>query len=261
MTATQLNAPLDTSVRTNCLVVLPYRDGIADDIAELLEIYGAVKLTGMRDADQLGPLAERLGEIFLPILQDSDQATPASRDSQIYEVRVKNNGEGELDRYQETILSSVKDDFALHTDGYNQPRPPKYMLLLRTDDSAELPATYLADAASLLARLADEELELLSRPIYPTAEGNVSALTVKNGKPKVRWNAELVQRWMRRSDSDPAALERAIEVLGRQLSDVLLIEHLHQHECLILDNDRWLHGRSALQPDSVRVLMRAWVAR
>ena len=105
------------------------------------------------------------------------------------------------------------------------------------------------------------KLELLARPIYPTAEGDVAALTVQDGRPKVRWNAELVQRWMRRSDSDPAAVERAIEVLGRHLGDLLLVEHLHQDECLILDNDRWLHGRSALQPDSVRVLMRAWVAR
>lgn|GEM_PF-6505872 len=261
MTVTQLNASIGTSIRTNCMVVLPYFNGVADDIAELLEIYGAVKLTGMRDADQLGPLAERLGEIFLPILQDDDEATPASRDSQIYEVRVKNNGEGELDRYSETILSSVKDDFALHTDGYNQPRPPKYMLLLRTDDSAELPASYLADTAALLDRLTTEELELLARPIYPTAEGNVAALTVTDGRPKVRWNAQLVQRWMRRSDSDPDAVGRAIELLGRHLADILLVEHLHQDECLILDNDRWLHGRSALQPDSVRVLMRAWVAR
>ena len=261
MTAMQLNAATDQSVRTNCMIVLPYHDGIADDIAELLDKYGAVKLTGMTDASQLGPLAERLGEIFLPILQDKDQATPASRDSQIYEVRVKNDGAGELDRYSETILSSVKDDFALHTDGYNQPRPPKYMLLLRTDDSPEMPATYLADAASLLTRLTDEELGLLARPIYPTAEGAVPALIVSEGKPKVRWNAELVRRWMLRSDSDPVALEHAIEVLGQRLTDILLVDHLHQNECLILDNDRWLHGRSALRPDSVRVLMRAWVAR
>lgn len=245
---------------TAYLAVLPYRQGIADDIVHLLTACGAVKLTGMTDRHQLGPLAERLGEIFLPILRDGDQATPASRDTQIYEVRVKNQGDGELDRYQETILSSVKDDFDLHTDGYNQPRPPKYMLLLRTDASPELPASYLADATMLLDVLTEDELSLLARPIFPTAEGCLPAVTVEQGRVQVRWNAELVRRWMRRSDSDPAAVERALAVLGRQLPAVMLVDHLHQHECLILDNTRWLHGRSALRPDSERVLLRAWVA-
>ncbi|HJQ01809.1 MAG TPA: hypothetical protein VJ851_09425 [Jatrophihabitans sp.] len=245
---------------TAYLAVLPYRQGVVDDIVHLLAACGAVKLTGMTDPTQLGPLAERLGEIFLPILQDGDQAKPVSRDAQIYEVRVKNAGDGELDRYDETILSSVKDDFDLHTDGYNQPQPPKYMLLLRTDASPELPASYLADATLLLDLLTEDELSLLARPIFPTAEGCLPALTVEEGRVRVRWNAELVRRWLRRSDSDAAAAEQALALLGRRLPEIMLVDHIHQHECLILDNSRWLHGRSALRPDSERVLLRAWVA-
>jgi alpha-ketoglutarate-dependent taurine dioxygenase len=241
------------------LVVAPYRPGVADEIAGLLRTFGAVKLTGMTDPGDLVPLAERLGEIFLPILSPEDVAPAKPADSQIYEVRVKNSGEGELDRYGETILSTVGDDFALHTDGYNQPQPPRYMLLLRTDRSPELPTTYLADGVSLIQRLSPDELHLLNQQIYPTAEGRVPALSIRDGRPVLRWNAQLVQRWAARVESDTEALARAIDIVNRHLSEIVLTDYLHYAQCLILDNDRWLHGRSALQPDSTRVLQRAWV--
>ena len=259
MTAARSTLEAGITTWPSCLAVVPYRSGAVEDIAELLTAFGAVKLTGMTDSHELAPLAQRLGELFLPILSLADDAPTQQPESQIYEVRVKNDGEGELDRYGETILSTVKDDFALHTDGYNQPKPPKYMLLLRTDDSDELPRTYLADGMSLLRGLSRAELELLDRPIFPTATGSVSALTVREGRPVLRWNATLVRRWANRVSSDTASLEQAIEIFGRSLPPIVLTDHLHQHECLILDNDRWLHGRSALRTDSVRVLQRAWV--
>lgn len=237
-----------------------YRDGIIDDVIGVLSAAGAIKLSGMHGRDQLVDLASQFGEVFLPELSATHHASPELDDLRLYEVRVKNEGRGELDKYGEPILSTVSADFDLHTDGYSQAAPPKYILLLRTDNSVELPATYLVDGFLLFDQLNEAEKELLQRPIFPSAQGLLPALRIDKGMPRFRWNSELMQRWARREEkSQSKSLAEAAEMLYSHLAKVIMCDELRRGDCLILDNERWLHGRSALQSDSTRVLQRAWV--
>jgi alpha-ketoglutarate-dependent taurine dioxygenase len=231
------------------------RDGIAAT-RSALEAHGAVLLGDVADDGLLLKLAGDFGEVIQPGVGMQKGA----HDGRIYSVESQRGGTGHRDQYGNLILSTTASEFPLHTDGYNRAEPPRHVLLMRADRSNDQTESFTCDASAAVGDLPEDAVEILKRPLFPSAKGPVALLDRSNGIERLRFNRHEIDNWSKHGFGmleEPAV--RAITALEGELSrrkESFLIE---PGQCLLLDNWRSCHGRSALTVGSKRVLRRVWV--
>jgi alpha-ketoglutarate-dependent taurine dioxygenase len=232
---------------------------LSDEAHASLEHDGVLYLEGVRGERELLALAEQLGEITAPGVWKSGSLY----DGRIYSVEVRRGGRGEVDDHGNVIVSSTNQAFSLHTDGYSHVEPPRYVLLLRTDQSSDTTLSYTSDARDTLGALDPEVVATLATPVFPSALGPLRLFEPDAGPSgRLRFNGNEVDRW-EGEDSNPPMGDRAreaVEVLSQSLSDHRREFPIAPTDCLIVDNWRVCHGRSAIAADSSRILKRVWVA-
>jgi alpha-ketoglutarate-dependent taurine dioxygenase len=225
-----------------------------------LERDGVLYLEGVTGEAELLALAEQLGEITAPGVWKSGSL----HDGRIYSVEVRNRGRGEVDDHGNVIVSSTSQPFSLHTDGYSHREPPRYVLLLRTDHSSDTTLSYISDSRDVLGALDTEVVATLATPVFPSALGPLRLVEPDVGSGgRLRFNGNEVDHWAGEPDLNPPMDDRAREAvadLSRSLSDHRQEFTIGSADCLVVDNWRACHGRSAIAADSGRVLKRVWVA-
>jgi alpha-ketoglutarate-dependent taurine dioxygenase len=225
-----------------------------------LERDGALYVEGVASEPELLALAEQLGEITAPGVWKSGSLY----DGRIYSVEVRRGGRGEVDDHGNVIVSSTNHAFSMHTDGFSHLEPPRYVLLLRTDESSDATLSYTTDSREALAALDPEVLATLATPVFPSALGPLRLVEPEVGSSgRLRFNGNEVDRWAGEPDVNPPMDDRAREAvagLARSLSDHRREFTIGPTDCLIVDNWRVCHGRSAIAAGSGRVLKRVWVA-
>jgi alpha-ketoglutarate-dependent taurine dioxygenase len=218
-------------------------------VGTLLAAHGVLLLRGLRGADDLRVAASGLGTPVVPGVSLPAAAVGDAAD--VYEV--KRRGAGLRDDHRNVITSTTAERFPLHTDGYNLTRPPRFVLLLRIDASAEAAASTVSDARAALCELTPETRARLWRPAFPSARGPVALVEREGSLDRVRCNPQEAARWHAGEDlSAMTALTAAMDAAVARLT-------LARGECLLLDNWRVCHGRDDLSSDSDRVLLRMWV--
>lgn len=239
---------------------ITYSGALDEDARSLLNSIGALYIEQVGGETELLSLAAQLGEVVSPgVAMRADM-----HDGKVYSVKVRDGGRGQLDEHGHVILSTTSRAFPLHTDAFNRPEPPRYVLLLRADDSDDETTSLVSDSWQALKGASSETLHLLSEPIFPSALGPVRLLelTSENRYGSLRFNQEETERWSERSDVNPSPDPRAAQVvadLGERLRAAQETFTIRPHDCLLLDNRRVCHGRGDMAPDSRRVLQRAWV--
>lgn len=186
----------------------------------------------------------------------------ALTDSDLYEVRVRNEGRGVLDEHGHLILSTSARPFPLHTDGYNLPSPPHYAVLWRRDTSSDSPHSTVAVTRDAFRN--DWGLtEQLQRPIFPSAVGPRPALFEDAAwGPGFRWNPIETTQWAQRETGRvDAALREVIEATNAVLRREAVEFTIGVFDALILPNWDSCHGRGPVDPSSTRVLTRLWISR
>lgn len=239
---------------------IDYMSGaVADDLRGSLGEHGVAYLQHVGEDDELLELAEQLG----PVTEPGVGMPSSAHDGRVYSVEVRNKGEGLVDEHGNAILSSTSLEFPLHTDAYNRPQPPLYVLLLRADDSEDDTPTYVSDSRPVIADLPDDIVAMLRRPVFPSARGAVPVLQARDdGHHRIRFNHEEIDRW-EGQDPSPLMEENARDALSELARGLRLHQQpvsIQPTDCLVIDNARMCHGRPALSPDSRRVLKRVWVA-
>jgi alpha-ketoglutarate-dependent taurine dioxygenase len=230
---------------------------VADEVRKSLEEHGTAYVLGMEGDDQLLSLAEQFGEVTQPGVGMPDKA----HDDRVYSVEVRNSGEGLTDQHGNVIVSSTNLAFSLHTDAYNRATPPRYVLLLRTDDGPDETPTYVSDSLKVLPDLPADIIGTLGLPVFPSANGEVPLLESRDGDRAVRFNEEEIDRWDGQGENRPmnAEARAAVSEFGRRLQEHQEATTITTAGCLVLDNFRICHGRAAMPVDSRRVLKRVWV--
>lgn len=230
------------------------RDGFVE-ARRTLKARGALLLESVADDDLLLELATNLGEVIQPGVGMQKGA----HDGRIYSVEAR-DGAGYHDRHGNLILSTTTAEFPLHTDGYNRSDPPRYVLLMRADQSDDQTESLTCDASAVIGDLSEEAVEILKRPLFPSAEGSVALVDRSNGIERLRFNRHEIDNWSKHGFGaleEPAV--HAIDALEDGLSRRKESFRIRYGQCLILDNWRFCHGRSALATGSKRVLRRVWV--
>jgi alpha-ketoglutarate-dependent taurine dioxygenase len=233
---------------------------LSSEARDALEIDGVLYLEGVADEERLLAIAGELGEVVAP----GFAMGPEMHDGKVYSIKVRDGGRGVQDQHGHVMLSTTPHAFSLHTDGFNLPEPPRYVLLLRADDSSDETPSHVSDSRRALHGVDDELVRTLSEPLFPSADGPRRLIEpTATGTVRFRFNQEAIESWSQREDVNAPIHARA-SAAAAQLGDRLLAAResfpIAPHDCLVLDNWRVCHGRGAMAPDSERVLQRAWVA-
>jgi hypothetical protein len=213
-------------------------DHIVDAALEALRISGFAYVRGLGDEKALLSFAGQLGEIVPPGVGMPSGA----HDDRVYSVRVRDGGAGFRDRHGNLVLSSTNLAFPLHTDAYNRDRPPRYVLLLRSDESADATPTYVSDARAALRVLPTHLSTVLREPVLPSALGPVPLVESRDGVSDwVRFNREEIDHWEERN-GNPSLAPPAREALSqfakatRERQQPIVIR---TPDCLAIDTRAW----------------------
>jgi alpha-ketoglutarate-dependent taurine dioxygenase len=156
------------------------------------------------------------------------------------------------------MQSTMATDHHMHTDESFFATPSRYVLLhCWRPDPAGGGLNLVADVADVLARLADGERADCARMRYGWrgVEAPIVVAAPGGAPPRVRFN-------MREAlclEPDPAAGDALLQRFAHAAEAAAIELPLAQGDCLVLDNWRVLHGRTAFAPDSPRLLKRVGV--
>ncbi len=177
--------------------------------------------------------------------------------------RVENMDIPMRDAVGNAVLSSNADEFPLHTDDSYSPEPARYVLMhcWHCDETGG-GVSWVSHVNRMLALASADLIERLSTQKYTTPYGSAPVL----------WRDEQ-QRWyirFNRRDLIGFAKLRFEFMSEQQHQDLATVEQLamqcvekvalQKGDCIVVDNHRVLHGRSAFNPSSGRLIKRLRIA-
>jgi hypothetical protein len=162
------------------------------------------------------------------------------------------------------ILSTTAGVFPLHTDDTFVVRPARYVLMhCWKADAAGGGVSQLAHVRDLLPRLSAQSKAALRAAVFASPFGPSPVLweDASSGTPCIRFNhRDLASFGERYGPALTADQTRVLdEVLVAARASAIDIR-LAAGDCLVVDNHRVLHGRTAFDPGSGRLLKRLRVS-
>ena len=225
-----------------------------EDINQVFETEGFVLFrTGVRELWILDVLAEHFGSVRGGTFWQKnfevkfDPADPASR----------------------AITDSVSQsptEFPLHTDGSFEKEPPRVFFLQCVQNDLEgYGVSILVDIWQVVERLSQQTLKiLLETPFqFQRTEKGITAVTSApilefNGiSYNIRYRNDRKSKLIPPNEDTKQALTEFEQITLRQ--DMQTIKFLQPGDILMVNNQRMLHGRTALSGSHYRVLRRLWV--
>jgi hypothetical protein len=174
--------------------------------------------------------------------------------------RVEARGQGIRDARNIILYSTTSSSFPCHTDGSGKRKPYDILILhcIRQDsvggDSIVLPLD------EICARLEPHTIRILKEPTFPVPFGLSPILWEENKEHCIRYNLEELYYYSNlHGILLSEAQERAIQTLKTiimNLEEEKPPFRLAAGDCLVIDNKRALHGRTALAEGSKRLLKR-----
>ena len=172
--------------------------------------------------------------------------------------RVEVRGEGVMDPSGAVIYSTTCADIPCHTDGVNKPMPYDLALLHCIRQDASGGETVLVQLEEVIERLPPDALGLLREEGYPFAFGRAPIIAGEGKQMWIRYNAQETAYYGEAGAPLSPQHRHALAQLEAALAEPAAQErfHLSPGECLVIDNRRVLHGRSACPKGGRRLLKR-----
>jgi alpha-ketoglutarate-dependent taurine dioxygenase len=167
-----------------------------------------------------------------------------------------------LDPSGRVVLSTSADEFPLHTDDTFAASPARYVLMhcLRPDPSGG-GVSLLGHADDIVARLPADTVARLRQCDFASPAGPQPVLFDAGGAQGIRFNRRDMQGYGEKFG--PVLSADQLAALDQLLAAARGCTHslrMQAGDCLVVDNHRVLHGRTAFDPRSGRLLKRLRVA-
>jgi hypothetical protein len=131
------------------------------------------------------------------------------------------------------------------------------LLLCCRPDQAGEGRSMIASIDEVVPHLSVKACELLQESIFPSPQGNKAILARNGGRWVVSYNrAQIMQQWSRRSIQADEHLLATLDEFDSAVSQLAIRLALQEHDCLIVNNHRILHGREGFSLDGARRLKR-----
>jgi alpha-ketoglutarate-dependent taurine dioxygenase len=211
-------------------------DDGAERLARELSTVGAVVLNGIERAEQLLELMRPLGSIEPHRDSRPDGLTHIQADATQLSRAVASSA-GHLGFRQDGLFP--------HTDRSGLPRPPDLLAFWIETQSRVGGSALFVDGYELFERLsqtAPEDLQCLMSPgsaVFKSEGGLIesSIFSIDEGRLRVRF------RFDNMVYLSPAAA-KAVDKLVAAVGELTLCERLRSGQGYVVDNTRWLHGRT-----------------
>lgn len=203
-------------------------------------------------------------ELGLTSLQGSRSGAPNLENDGVN--RVEAMDEPMRDAVGNPVLSSNSDIFPLHTDDSYSVSPARYVLMhcWQNDTATDIGKggeSWLSHVDHIVSKAPAALIDRLIYTPYPTPFGQATVLQRAHSQQGMEWQVRFNRR-----DMQGFAKLRGKTLSEQQLSDLAEFESLASQcmerirlqpgDCIVVDNRRALHGRSAFNPASGRLIKR-----
>lgn len=228
--------------------------GLVADVERHLETPGAVLISGFpcsRRNEALVALSMALGDV--PV-EGGDELENG------FIARVEPRKDPESDDRRYAIISTTSRAFPCHTDELFRPDPAGLVLLLCHRPAETGGTSLLAYLDSVIDSLDEEVIAALGQPLFPVPFGKAALLESDDGRPWIRYNRLEIERAARHAgETLSSEVTETLDALDAAIELNTIRFDLCAGDCLVFDNLRVLHGRTALPPASRRLLKRVRV--
>lgn len=200
--------------------------------------------------DLLLRLAMSLGKLSL-----EDVIVPENLNSYVHHIEAKETPLEDSHGFK--ILSTTDLEFACHTDDYFSEHPSDVILFQCVHQAEHGGDSIIAFLSDVLTKLDTSTIADLKRSSFPSHFGLVAILTDEGGELFIRYNRIEVERSCQRiqvslSQDQLAALDKLDEAIESSKHYLKLMPN----ECIVINNKKVLHGRTAFSQASNRLLRR-----
>ncbi len=163
--------------------------------------------------------------------------------------------EGNVTRYSRT-----PDALPLHTDCSNKRVPPNLVAFaMERPDPHGGGESVMLSAADFIPELPGELVSQLRRPVFPfVGERRFPILHGEGDELRIRYYRNQIMSALGTQQTLPDELTEALDALDRHLnvSQRSVRFQMRAGDVVMMDNQRVLHGRSAMSADSTRLMHR-----
>jgi hypothetical protein len=174
--------------------------------------------------------------------------------------RVECCGEGIRDSRDVILYSTTSSGFPSHTDGSGKPNPYDVVLLYCVRQDIEGGESILITLDEVLKYLKTQTITTLRKTNFPVPFGMASLISGDKPNMWIRYNAEELSFYSRlRQREFTENQKNALADLAEVISDLESKQpkvRLAPGQCLVIDNKRSLHGRTAFSSNGDRLLKR-----
>ena len=158
-----------------------------------------------------------------------------------------------------TRYSRTPDALPLHTDCSNKAVPPNLVAFAMERPDPQGGESMMLSALDLVRELPEDLVALLRQPVFPfAAKKQYPILQGKGDDLRIRYYRQQIDSVLGEQCTLSDNLREALDELDRylELSKRSVRFAMHAGEVVILDNQRVLHGRSAMPANSPRLMHR-----
>lgn len=225
---------------------------------QLLARHGMLVVTStpLEDEVILG-LARSLG-----LISGEDREASARRNRGIGGIDIVRPLDPPLkDPFGNIILSTTRAPFALHTDQFFLEEPADIVMLLCCETDGRGGDSVVANVRSVVAGMPSDSVRSLMEPFVRVPFGLTSVLRATPTGWQVAYNRyEIDKMAITLAHSYSASQLAILDSFEKHAARAAIQLPLAQGDCLLLDNRTVLHGRTAIRPDSSRLLKRLRVS-
>jgi len=188
------------------------------------------------------------------------KATTGSELPHISKTKIRVDSQQSARHSKVTRYSRTPDALPLHTDCSNKAVPPNLVAFaMERPDPQGGGESVMLSALDLVHELPEDLVSLLRQPVFPfTTKKRYPILQGEGDALRIRYYRQQINSALGESYALSDNLREALDELERylELSTQSVRFAMQPGEVVIMDNQRVLHGRSAMSADSPRLMHR-----
>ena len=210
--------------------------------------------TPLRERNQLMDLARAIRAKISPPSRSNRENTNKVSFTKVY----INRQSGETEESSVTRYSRTDLPLPPHTDSSYMMLPHEIVAFHCIEADENGGESIMIPVDDILQNLDKEVLACFREPVYPFGQGSHAIICGDEDNPLIRYYQAQVQRSLNEDNSLSEKHQTALKALDELLDENHIQQqfHLKPGQIVFMHNHKVLHGRTALSPESNRVLYR-----
>lgn len=157
----------------------------------------------------------------------------------------------------DVFQSTTGNAIAVHTDEFFKKDSAQIILLHCINPDRHGGESLIAYFGDVILALSEEDIVDLRRPLFPSPFGKVPVIFGRTDDPEVRYNRRVISESVANYQNEiPGNIINLLDRFESTVKEKLTYYRLQKDECLIIQNNKVLHGRTALSLSNQRHLIR-----